>query len=126
MAYQCKIVADSICNGHRITSFLLTYPRIIHAELMTHRMFSRNSASSRAIPFKTMVEMVEEDPFIPIAFQRDHKGMQGTDYLTGEDLELAKDRWNDAKNYAIMYAKDLFETDVTKQLCNLEPFGILF
>ena len=32
MAYQCKIVADSICNGHRITSFLLTYPRIIHAE----------------------------------------------------------------------------------------------
>ena len=68
--------------------------------------------------------MVEEDPFIPIAFQRDHKGMQGTDYLTGEDLELAKDRWNDAKNYAIMYAKDLFETGVTKQLCNriLEPF----
>lgn len=42
-------------------------------------MFSRNSASSRAIPFEKMVKMVEEDPFVPIAFQRDHKGMQGTE-----------------------------------------------
>lgn len=81
MGYKCEIIADSKCGDHRITTFLLTYPRIIHAEMMTHRVFSRNSASSRAIPFEKMVKMVEEDPFIPIAWQKDHKGMQGTEYL---------------------------------------------
>ena len=50
---EAKIIADStIRQGHRITTFLLTYPRFIHSELMTHRMFSRNSASSRAISLK--------------------------------------------------------------------------
>ena len=68
---QAVIVADSVdTRGNRITSFLLTYPRFIHSELMTHRMFSRNSASSRAIPFEKMVKMIEEDPFIPIAWQK--------------------------------------------------------
>ena len=70
---NAKIVADSInAEGKRITSFILTYPRFIHSELMTHRVFSRNSASSRAIPFNKMVEMVETDPFIPIAWQKEH------------------------------------------------------
>lgn len=79
---EAKIIADSISpQGNRIISYLLTYPRFIHSELMTHRMFSRNSASSRAIPFEKMVKMVEEDPFIPIAWQKDHKGMQGTEYF---------------------------------------------
>ena len=68
---SAKILADSISpQGMRITSYLLTYPRFIHAELMTHRLFSRNSASSRAIPFEKMVKMVQEDPFIPIAWQK--------------------------------------------------------
>lgn len=68
---SAKIIADSISpQGNRITSFILTYPRFIHAELMTHRMFSRNSASSRAIPFAKMVKMVQKDPFIPIAWQK--------------------------------------------------------
>ena len=82
---NAQIVADSISPlGDRITTYLLTYPRFIHAELMTHRMFSRNSASSRAIPFETMLKMVKEDPFIPIAWQKDHSGMQGSEYF-GQD-----------------------------------------
>ena len=68
---SAEIVADSIDpRGNRITSVLLTYPRFIHSELLTHRMFSRNSASSRAIPFAKMVKMVQKDPFIPIAWQK--------------------------------------------------------
>lgn len=68
---EAKIIADSLNpQGNRITTFLLTYPRFIHSELMTHRVFSRNSASSRAIPFEKMVKMIEEDPFIPIAWQK--------------------------------------------------------
>ena len=122
---EAQIVADSISpQGIRIMTYLLTYPRFIHSELMTHRMFSRNSASSRAIPFKTMLKMVEEDPFIPIAWQKDHKGMQGTEYLDNK-LPSATAEWLRARNQAIRFAKELNNShDVTKQLCNrlLEPF----
>lgn len=119
-----KIVADSNSRGHRITTFLLTYPRCIHAEVMTHRVFSRNTASSRAIPFEKMVNILEENPFIPIAFQKAHKGMQGNIYLEGEEAEEAMDRWIDGKNSALQCAKDLANTSVTKQLCNrkIEPY----
>lgn len=130
---SAQIVADSINpQGNRITTFLLTYPRFIHGELMTHRVFSRNSASSRAIPFEKMVKMVQEDPFIPIAWQKNHKGMQGNEYITDEtDFELNKKAWLDAKDNAVSSAKYLNhgvkegrDNGVTKQLCNrlLEPF----
>ena len=139
---SAKIVADSVSpQGHRITSFILTYPRFIHSELMTHRMFSRNSASSRAIPFEKMVKMVEEDPFIPIAWQKDHKGMQGTEYITEDDLyfpngqsyseygyrnavDYNREIWLEARDKALQEATLLHNNEVTKQLCNrlLEPF----
>lgn len=121
-----KIVGDSLSpQGKRITSIIATYPRMIHAEVMTHRLFSRNAASSRAIPFKKMIKMVEEDPFIPIAWQKDHKGMQGTEYET-DLLEIGERRlfWKDASIEACRTALALGTYDVTKQLCNrlLEPF----
>ena len=123
---NAKIVADSINpQGNRITSFILTYPRFIHSELMTHRMFSRNSASSRAIPFNKMIEMVETDPFIPIAWQSKHTGMQGTDYLDGDsEQKLLINKWLESRDLAAQQAKLLDYNNVTKQLCNriLEPF----
>lgn len=127
---EAKIVADSISpQGHRITSFILTYPRFIHSELMTHRVFSRNSASSRAIPFEKMLKMVEEDPFIPIAWQKNHKGMQGNEYIVEkDDIQQCTQVWLKARDYAIKQATSLGNaegfTKVTKQLCNrlLEPF----
>jgi hypothetical protein len=138
--FRCEIVADSLSpQGLRLTSFLVTLPRIILAELNTHRMFSRNSASSRAIPFNRMVKAVEENPFIPIAWQKDHSGMQGTEYLDTEERHHGiflyehgfstgygniKDSWKTASGYAIKAALQLHEQGVTKQLCNrlLEPF----
>lgn len=123
---EAKIVADSISpTGHRITTMLLTFPRFILAELNTHRMFSRNSASSRAIPFAKMVKMVEEDPFIPIAWQKDHKGMQGVEYFTSKkDIEVKEMYWISASKSAINMAQKLNSHNTTKQLCNrlLEPF----
>jgi len=126
---SAKIVADSIDpRGNRITTFVLTYPRFIHAELLTHRLFSRNAASSRAIPFKKMVEMVKSDPFIPIAWQFDHKGMQGIEYVTEESdfggISARNESWLSARDCAIQQAEDLNSMDTTKQLCNrlLEPF----
>ena len=140
---SAKIVADSINpRGNRITTFVLTYPRFIHAELLTHRLFSRNAASSRAIPFKKMVEDVENDPFIPIAWQKDHKGMQGTEYISDpDDIKDCIELWKDAAIYAAKIAKELNGVDknpyvggnsehlnVTKQLCNrlLEPFSMVY
>lgn len=132
---QAKIVADSVNQqGNRITTMQVTFPRFILAELNTHRMFSRNSASSRAIPFEKMLKSVEENPFIPIAWQKDHKGMQGVEYFTNKDtiieggekskIDFLKNMWLKAKDCAILSAKYLNDNKLTKQLCNrlLEPF----
>ena len=124
--YKCEIIADSLSpQSDRLTSFLVTYPRIVHAEMLRHRMFSRNVASSRAIPFKKMVKDIEENPFIPIAWQKDHKGMQGNEYITNNDSVISY--WLEAIDQAVRYAKILNQSinaGVTKQLCNrlLEPF----
>ena len=126
MNYKCEIIADSISlQGDRLTTYKVTYPRIIHAEMLRHRMLSRNVASSRAIPFKKMVKDVQENPFIPIAWQKDHKGMQGTEYHTEKgNIIFNISAWLVARDEAVRVAKNLAESDVTKQLCNrlLEPF----
>lgn len=124
---SATIIADSKNEfGQRLITYVLVFPRIILAELNTHRMFSRNSASSRAIPFKKMLEKVQNDPFIPIAWQIDHSGMQGTKYLTAPiDLAMANDLWLEGRDYAVRSAKNLsVGVSLTKQLCNrlLEPF----
>ena len=123
---SAEIIADSKNEfGERITTFVVTFPRIVLAELNTHRVFSRNSASSRAIPFEKMVKMVQEDPFIPIAWQKDHKGMQGKEYFDMEgSITKRESYWLHGRNEAVKTAKMLGESETTKQLCNrlLEPF----
>ena len=123
---SARVVADSINeSGNRITSLVIVIPRIVLAELNTHRALSKNSASSRAIPFKKMLNLVQEEPFIPLAFQKDHKGMQGTEYFTEvADKNNCINMWLDARDKAVASAKELNEFGVTKQLCNriLEPF----
>lgn len=126
MAYKCEVLADSINKqGHRLTTFKVTYPHIIHAEMLRHRMLSRNVASSRAIPFKKMVKDVQENPFIPIAWQKTHKGMQGTEYLSHkDDVYNNTHEWLAGRDYVVAVAKSLNDLGITKQLCNrlLEPF----
>lgn len=122
---SAKVIADSKNEfGNRITTMVVTFPRFILAELNTHRMMSRNSASSRAIPFKKMINSIENDPFVPIAFQKDHSGMQGAEYLEGVELEVALQAYGRSVEYAINRAKEFAATGVTKQLVNrqLEPF----
>jgi len=123
---SAKIIKDSAdVRGNRITTFVLTFPRYILAEFNTHRMFSRNSASSRAIPFNKMLEMVKTNPFIPIKWMKEHTGMQGTEYFEHpHEWDKCKQKWLDARDLAITMAEHLTEYGVTKQLCNrlLEPF----
>lgn len=120
---SARIIADSLNeHGNRLTTFILTFPRIVLAEFNTHRMISKNSASSRAIPFEKMLKMVQEDPFIPIKWMKEHKGMQGAEYF--EDDAALKLMWLKARDEAIRHAEFLNMKGLTKQLCNrlLEPF----
>lgn len=123
---EAKIVEDSIGpNGVRLTTFVLTYPRFIHAEFMTHRVFSRNASSSRAIPVKKSIQAVIDNPAVPLAFTKNQKGMQGGAILTGLEEDLAKAAWLDARDKAVEYAQKLADLEVHKQYANriLEPWS---
>ena len=125
MTIQAKIIADSIsATGKRITTFQLLYPRFIHAELMTHRVFSRNASSSRAIPVKKMLEMVRNDPAMPIHFGKNQPGMQANEQLTGDDLFKAQELWHIAARQAANVAENMMAIGLHKQVANriLEPF----
>ena len=123
--YNCEIVADSLNTfGNRIITFKLTYPRIVHAELMTHRMFSRNAASSRAVPVRKMIESVKNNMFTPLAIQKAHRGMQGSDYFEGKELEQATQLWIESAELALQQAEKMEKFGITKQIINriLEPY----
>jgi hypothetical protein len=125
MSVKVQMIADSIGpNGVRISTMLCEYGRIVHSELMTHRNFSRNASSSRAIPFKTQIKILEENMFVPLRFQKRHSGMQGTSYFDGWREKLCKRLWKTAGKVAITSALTLDRIGVTKQLTNriLEPF----
>jgi len=122
-----KIVADSLSvtiRDKRLTSFILTYPRFIHSELMTHRMFSRNAASSRAIPIQKFIEDVLTDPAMPIHWGAKQKGMQADNEVNEETKIKAMRIWHSARDSAVSYAAELHELGLHKQVANrlMEPF----
>jgi hypothetical protein len=125
MAIEAKIIADSISpHGIRLTTMQLKYPRLIHSEFMTHRVFSRNASSSRAIPVAKMLEMIRTDPAMPVKFGKNQPGMQAREDLTGEELANAQATWRNAAKTAADYAESLMELGVHKQVCNriVEPY----
>lgn len=125
MSYACKIITDSVSpDDVRLTTFEITFPRMVLAEFNTHRVFSRNSASSRAIPVEKQLAKVRENPFIPIHWGKNQKGMQAEVELTLEEQERAKEAWLKARDYAVIQAEALLEIGVHKQITNrvLEPY----
>jgi len=125
MAYAAKIIADSINPaGNRLTTFEITFPRIVLAEFNTHRLFSRNSASSRAIPVAKMLERVKTDPFLPVWWGKNQSGMQAAEELDEHDQSVAKSEWLTARDNAVRQVEFLVGINVHKQIANrlLEPF----
>lgn len=125
MAYAAKVLKDSLSSsGVRLTTMEITFPRIVLAEFNTHRVFSRNSASSRAIPVEKRIAAVEADPFIPAAFGKNQKGMQASEELDEFEASKARKTWMAACADAVAYARDLANRGVHKQLANriIEPF----
>lgn len=121
--YKCEILADSInVVGNRLTTFCITYPRFVHSEFLTHRMISKNSASSRAIPIKKMIQNIKDDPVLPVWWGKNQSGMQAKEEV--DDKELAEATWRNALYEAIHYAENLDKQGVHKQIVNriLEPW----
>jgi len=127
MGYSCKILKDSVTErGSRLTTFEISFPRIVLAEFNTHRTISRNSASSRAIPVKVMLGRVKDDPFLPIWWGKNQKGMQAAEELGPEERERAREQWMLARDNAVSVVERMQgpDIDLHKQIANrlLEPF----
>ena len=120
-----KILAYSIApNGQKIVSWELEYPRFIHGEFMTHRLFSRNAASSRAIPVSAMIQAVLDNPAMPIHWGKNQPGMQAKEELGTFRKKAAKKMWKLAARAACKLAAAMNKIGLHKQASNriLEPF----
>jgi len=118
MSYDCKVLADSIASGVRLTTLQVTFPRFVLAEFNTHRVFSRNGASSRAIPVEKRMELVLGEPFVPAAFERNQKGMQGGDALTGDDDAEARAAWLELLDASKRCTERMLKTKTHKHWAN--------
>lgn len=136
--YEAKVICDSISpNNIRLVSVQWTFPRVVIAEVVTHRRISgelgieefstfernstldmsKNSASSRAIPFERMLKKVVDDPYVP-KWTLNQKGMQGEHVTDQEKIRQAGIIWNNACCDAIASAKKLSELGIHKQDAN--------
>ena len=128
MAFSARVLLDSRSAGRRrLTTLEVRYPRFIHSEMMTHRVFSRNAASSRAIPIKKMIAAVREEPALPVYWGRNQTGMSAREAMRAEVAERARAEWQRALEDALRHAERLAAQDIDlhKQLVNrlLEPFA---
>ena len=130
---EAKVIAHSVAHddrgnhGPELFTLALKYPRFIHSEFMTHRVFSRNAASSRAIPVSKMIEQVRNEPAMPVYWGSNKPGMQAGDELVGTALENAQFMWHRAAQQAADIAEQMQELGLHKQVANrvLEPFQIM-
>ena len=124
MTITATVIADSIADGcPRLTTMQLRYPRFIHSEFMTHRAFSRNASSSRAIPVERLIQDVLDDPAMPIHWGANKPGMQAGEEV--KEVYWCDETWLNARGDAVLNAHYLVELGVHKQHINrlLEPFA---
>lgn len=125
MTITAKIIADSITeDGNRLTTMQLMDPRFIHAEFMTHRVFTRSASSSRAIPIAKMIESIRKDPAMPIHWGKNQPGMQADEEVDDSTRYRASQIWLGAMDNACKSAEALASLGVHKQIANrlTEPF----
>lgn len=111
----------------RITTLVLEYPRIIHSELMTHRLFSRNASSSRAIPVSKVIEQVRNNPAMPVRWGKNQAGMQANEDLPDYVQGLVKSQWIASAKNAANTAEGMMASRLHKQVVNriLEPYQFI-
>jgi hypothetical protein len=125
MSASAKVIKDSISSdGVRLTTMEIVMWRPALAEFNTHRAFSRNAASSRAVPMKKMIERIEKDPASPLVWGSNRSGMQAGPELEGDNLQVAKSIWLKAQKQMIENVRKLEKVGLHKQWSNrlIEPF----
>lgn len=124
-----EMILDSVSpRGKRITTMKLRYWRAVHSEFLTHRVFSRNASSSRAIPVAKMIEQVRQDPAGPLYWGTNKPGMQAGPELEGEALKDAENLWRISAQTAANVAEGLMrDLNLHKQVANrvLEPYQFI-
>lgn len=124
MTISADVIQDSISQGIRLTTLKLEFPMTLMREFNTHRVFSRNASSSRAIPAATMIAEVLKNPVIPVYWGKNQKGMQSYEEVSAETKEKALKIWLKARDNAVKSAKALNDLEIHKQYVNLllDPF----
>jgi thymidylate synthase ThyX len=120
-------VTDSVSDhGVRLLTMKLRYPKFVHGEFMTHRVFSRNASSSRAVPTAKLIEEVRSNALRarPVSWGENQKGMQAGGELTGDTLRRVKEIWDHAAADAAYHAERMMRAGAHKQIVNrmIEPF----
>lgn len=128
MQVEVILASASITGSPPIYTIRMRYPRPIHGEIMTHRVFGRNARSSRAVPVRTMLGEVQTKPYVPWHWLKNKPGMQGTEPLTPVEIEAAERIWLNARDCAVDAVENLFDPEglnIHKQNPNrlLEPFS---
>lgn len=134
--FEVKVIKDSIpdhlpidadISKVRLVTLQLKYPRFIHGQFLTHRQFSRNSSSSRAIPITRMIKEIEENPVFPLEWGSNKPGMQAGQEVDDKTKRLAIETWESAMKAAVEHAKLLNELGIHKQVVNriLEPYQLM-
>ncbi len=121
---KAEIIEDSVnMYGKRITTVLCIYPRFIHSELKTHRVFSTNSGSSRAIPTKKLIEFIKQNTTAPNPFRQNQSGMVPGDKVSDLVNTASHLVWNTHMRASVMASKALNLLGVHKQWANrlMEP-----
>lgn len=119
--------AKCLVHYENLWTFELTYPRYIHSEFMTHRMFSRNASSSRAIPVSKVIQQVASNPVIPPKVYMNKAGMVGDVEADATDTVAFYNLWLDAATNAVKTATEMEKIGIHKQHINriLEPFQFI-
>lgn len=135
MQVEVILASTTDTGSPPIYTIRMRYPRPIHGEIMTHRVFSRNARSSRAVPVKTMLNEVRTIPYVPWHWGKNQKGMQAEEECNervsytvdaGDSVTVSrKEAWLDARDQAVSIAEGFMEAGYHKQNPNrlLEPFS---
>lgn len=118
------IRASTSKEGIPIYSIQLEYNRYIHGEFLTHRVFSRSSASSRAIPSDRFISMIRNTPAMPLHYGKNQSGMQADEELEPEAKSFCESLILDLRDTSIATVQRLAAMGLHKQIANryLEPW----
>lgn len=125
MSPSARVICDSVSpQGIRLTTMEVILHRFVLAELNTHRVFSRNYRSSRAVPVAKLLEEVRTNPAMPVYWGANRPGMSAGMELEGNDLTATREQWRLAARDAVTSAEVLSGIGLHKQIANrvLEPF----